>query len=273
LGMMGRIADRVSALNRLRTRVRALRLAVDEAQARMLAPGMPPMFVSDVRATTKAVAHGMEGAADAHREYVAFEDVFYDSTVVDMKMQSYVPAIVEAVESVSSSAKIVADLGCGRGELMCLLRAQGIETLGAEINAAECEDLQAAGLDVRCTDANAFLAGCEDASLAAVVVIQVVEHLEPEYFLELIGLFGEKIAPGGIAIVETPNPKCLAVAGNFYLDLTHKRPYPVETVQFYLERAGFAVMETKYLMPCAEAYRVEDFPEANYTDYAVVARR
>lgn len=233
---------------------------------------LPISMKSDTWATRPAAFRGASDAGAHHAEYVAFEDVFYDHRVIEAKMNLYLPYITGALKR-TVATDLVADLGCGRGELLGLLKREGIKALGVEINVAEAATLAAEGLDVRHTDANSFLEGCEDGSLAAAIAIQVVEHLEPDYFQRMAGLLGAKVAEGGIVVFETPNPKCLSVHGTFYLDLTHQRPYPIETVKFYLERAGFVAFEQVYLLPCDEAYRVLGMPESNYTDYALIARR
>ena len=46
--------------------------------------------------------------------------------------------------------------------------------------------------------------------------------------------------PGGIILLETPNPSNLRVSGlSFYLDPTHRRPLHPDFLRFAIERAGF----------------------------------
>ena len=52
------------------------------------------------------------------------------------------------------------------------------------------------------------------------------------------------LRPGGILVLETPNPSNLVVgACNFYLDPTHRSPLPPELTRFLVEARGFADVE------------------------------
>jgi hypothetical protein len=49
------------------------------------------------------------------------------------------------------------------------------------------------------------------------------------------------LQPGGLLIMETPNPENLVVGANtFYLDPSHERPIPPPLLAFAAEHAGFA---------------------------------
>jgi O-antigen chain-terminating methyltransferase len=270
MSFLGHFAENVPALQPMHRWVRALRVTVRETDARLNGAPMPGFMIGEEIVTgADSVAAPSSGVADA--EYLAFEDVFYDAAVVDSKMARYVPYLKEAADALPGLP--VLDLGCGRGEMLRNLAGAGVPCSGVEINTVEYEHLRDEGFDVSNTDALTYLLTLPDASLAGVTILHVIEHLEPEYLLRLINAMGAKIRPGGLAIVETPNPKCVSVHGNFYLDVSHVRPYPIETIGFYLGRARFRSLRNAFLMPCPIAYRVPDMPEANYTDYAIFASR
>ena len=104
----------------------------------------------------------------------------------------------------------------------------------------------------------------------------------------LVALAGEKLADGGVLILETPNPESL-VAGsiNFHRDLTHVRPIHPDTLAFLAESAGFSNVEIRRLSPVPDEDRlpvpgdgrldavVERLNDLlyGYQDYAVVARK
>jgi O-antigen chain-terminating methyltransferase len=51
--------------------------------------------------------------------------------------------------------------------------------------------------------------------------------------------------PGGLLILETPNPENLVVgACTFWYDPTHIRPLPPAMLRFYVESAGFSPVRT-----------------------------
>jgi len=58
------------------------------------------------------------------------------------------------------------------------------------------------------------------------------------------------LKPGGLLILETPNPKNLMVASQgFYLDPTHLKPLPPEMLRFFVEAAGFSNCQVLELQP------------------------
>ncbi len=177
------------------------------------------------------------------------------------KQTVYLPYL-ETLLAEGSDARVV-DLGCGRGEFLRILRASGIEAVGVEINRQEVENLRQDGFNVVLEDANGYLSSCEDESLAALATLQVVEHVEVGYLRDLLDLAARKLRPVKAAfIVETPNPRCLAVHGTFFNDLTHVRLYPADTLRFYLSQLGFTEFEVVYTSPCPVEYRIPERPNA-----------
>ena len=58
------------------------------------------------------------------------------------------------------------------------------------------------------------------------------------------------LRPGGVLILETPNPLSLVVAArNFWLDPTHRRPVHPESLELSFELAGFEPVERVDLRP------------------------
>jgi SAM-dependent methyltransferase len=249
---------------------------VRESDARLNPAAVPesmPQSVEGPRPLPGAGLPAPAGAsASADAEYLAFEDIFYDAAVVDEKMAGYIPRLTQVAKTLPPDLPFL-DVGCGRGELLGHMREAGLACVGVETNALECEQLREQGFEVHNTDALSYLRGLKDSSLAGVTAIQVIEHLEPDYLLAMIEAMGAKVRAGGLVVIETPNSKCLSVHGTFYLDVSHRRLYPIETVAFHLARSGFGSLRSEYLMPCPVAYRVPDLPEANYTDYVLLANR
>jgi SAM-dependent methyltransferase len=204
--------------------------------------------------------------------YVAFEDVFYDHNVVVEKMRLYTRLLREELPEGPANRKVV-DLGAGRGELLEQLRDAGFDVTGVEINELECARLRARGFKAANTDAVSFLASIDDESVFGLAFIQVIEHCEPDYVSKVFDLAVRKLRPGGLFIVETVNSKCLWVHHSFWLDVTHRRMYPAETVQFYLGAAGFRTARVVYRQPVGPRFRMPHTPEADYGDYAIIARR
>ena len=152
----------------------------------------------------------------------------------------------------TSSAPVV-DLGCGRGEFVELLRSEGVEAKGVELDRALVDAGRAAGLPVEFGDAVAWLAAEPDGSLGGISMIQVIEHLTPKDRTEVIRLAAEKLRPGGRILVETLNPQSLYIfARAFYADPTHDTPVHPAYLEFLLTEAGFREIGIEWRSPPPE---------------------
>lgn len=151
----------------------------------------------------------------------------------------------------------VLDVGCGRGELVGMLREAGVDATGIDMDPDFVALANERGLPVIHGDGIAHVAGLPEGSLDGIMVSHVVEHLEPADLLRLIHGAIEALAPGGVLIMETPNPESL-VAGsvNFHRDLTHRRPIHPDTLAFLCESAGFTDVEIRRLSPVPDADRL-----------------
>ena len=87
------------------------------------------------------------------------------------------------------------------------------------------------------------------------------------------------LMPGGLLILETPNPENLVVGtSHFYLDPTHQRPIPPELLSFLPEYYGFAKLKTLRLQERRElsggkAPTLFDVLDGVSPDCAVVAQK
>jgi len=148
----------------------------------------------------------------------------------------------------------VLDLGCGRGEMLQVFREASIAARGIDSNDDSVALCQANGLDAEKADLFQYLADLPDGSLGGVICCQVAEHLPPGRLPEMIRLAHAKLRAGGLIAIETPNPECLAIfATHFYIDPTHRHPLPPVLVSFYLEEAGFGLVDVERLSPAIES--------------------
>jgi SAM-dependent methyltransferase len=178
--------------------------------------------------------------ASALPDYFAFESRLRGSTDdVRERQRPY-------VDRLGGNAPVL-DLGCGRGELLALLRDAGIEARGADANADMVAFARAEGLDVAHATAHDALGACEDESLGAVTALQLLEHLPPPDLVALLDLAHAKLRPGGLLIAETIDPSSLAALRNYYADLTHAQPLVPETLELLVRGAGFGETETIHL--------------------------
>lgn len=218
-------------------------------------------------------------AKEFDRFYNSFEERFRGSrdSVAD-KQKRHLDIVIKAHEkSTNKSDFRVIDLGCGRGEWLQLLKESNIDAIGIDENADFVSICESRGLSVKDQDIVTYLGQQPDDSCGAISAFHVVEHLS---FPVLWTLFKETIrvlAPGGVAIFETPNPSNLRVAAHYFLtDVTHVRPIPPTLAAFLAEFHGASKVETQEYHPFPENKKYNDLPheinDAIYgpQDYSVV---
>ena len=117
------------------------------------------------------------------------------------------------------------DVGCGRGEWLELLAEHGIRATGIDINHKFVDECRQSGLEATEADLFDFLVQQEEGHYRLMTGFHIVEHLAPDKLPWFLDILFTLLAPGGIVILETPNPENLTVGScNFYLDPTHVRP-------------------------------------------------
>jgi len=186
-----------------------------------------PMFPSEVK-------------SELEFDYFAFEERYRgDEADTREKQQAYVDYFRDRQD--------VVDLGCGRGELLDLLRAAGIKARGVELGTDQILLCQEKGLDVVQQDLFTFLESTPDESLGGIFSAQVIEHMTASDQLRYVALAYQKVKPGSPVIFETINPQCVyALVRNFFLDPTHIRPVHPETLQFAMDSCGFRNVELRF---------------------------
>jgi O-antigen chain-terminating methyltransferase len=155
----------------------------------------------------------------------------------------------------------VADLGCGRGEFLELLREAGIEAMGVESNAQAAAHCRERGLAVHQSDLLSFLAARPDASLGGVFAAQVAEHLPPRVLLSLLRETHRVLRREGLLLLETVNPRSVTGFLEVYnRDLTHERPLHPETLSFLAAAAGFSDVRVEMRSPVEPAAQLQAVP-------------
>ena len=166
---------------------------------------------------------GYRGGAGAAPVYAGFEDLFRGSEALIRERQRVY------LDVIGLRAPVV-DLGSGRGEMLQLLAAAGIEARGVDLDEAMVERARATGADVHHGDALDFLMKQEDASLGAIFSAQFIEHLPTALLPELLEIARSKLRPDGLFIAETVNPHSPRALKVFWLDPTHQHPLFPETM-------------------------------------------
>ena len=180
--------------------------------------------------------------------YLGFEDQFRGSQpAVSRRVEDYVPIFAGATD--------VVDIGCGRGELLGLLRARGAMARGVDASPAMVELCRAAGLDVEQGDALGYLERQRDGSIGGLAAIQVVEHFAPAYLTRFLETAYHKMRGGAPLVLETINPACwMAFFETYIRDPTHQRPLHPDTLRYLVQASGFTHVDVQF----RQAVRAED---------------
>lgn len=144
----------------------------------------------------------------------------------------------------------VLDLGCGRGELLLLLREAGVKATGVEGDAALVEAATRRGLETIHGDVLDVLQKQDDESWRAVTAIHLFEHLQPAALAAVLSEIRRVLRPQGVLIAECPNPHSVRVGASLYWqDPTHQRPLLPETLELMMRAAGFRLDRRELLHP------------------------
>lgn len=155
----------------------------------------------------------------------------------------------------------VLDVGCGRGEFLGLLSEQGISGYGVDSDESMVEACHGRGLEVLLDDAAHHLRSLPSGAVDGIFCSQVAEHLTTEQLVRLIDICYRKLAPGGVLVMETPNPESLSIlASFFYVDLTHIKPIHPEALKWAFEAAGFAGLGIERIQPVPTGARLDEIP-------------
>ncbi len=213
----------------------------------------------------------VDSASEGDALYYVLETSLRGSEAeIKQRQQEYLPHL-----TITDPTLPLVDLGCGRGEFLEIMREQGILAFGVDTNAKNIEEVRQKELDVRQEDVIDFLESAAPNSLAAVTSFQVIEHIPNADLRKLIKLAYEKLAPGGILLLETVNPYCLETFRTYYLDPTHQNPVPLDLLSVLYQFYGFTATEVffqnpiKPNIPAAQSQALASF----YQTYALLGKK
>src|SRR3954452_13764272 len=232
-------------LDRYRREARDLLGSLGAALATVrAAPAAPPPEIVE----TIARAHDEHGYLELERRYRGTES----------EIRERIAAYLPYWQGLPAGAPVL-DLGCGRGEALALLRDHGIPGRGVDSSERMVQLCRERGLEAEAGDLFGVLAGVEEGSLGGVMSFHVIEHLPAASLDRLVRLAYRALRPGGVLILETPNPLSVVVAArNFWLDPTHVRPVHPESLKLMYELAGFDPVEHLDLRPFPASQRLPE---------------
>lgn len=210
--------------------------------------------------------------------YRAFEERYYAPREVIKELRKQYLSFTQHLANIYPGSPTF-DAGCGRGEWLELMIEQGFLPAGVDLDdgmLSACIELQ---LPAKKGDAIAHMSSLADESQSVITAFHVVEHVSFEQLRKFVSEAQRVLKPGGLLIMETPNPENIAVATrNFYLDPTHQRPIPAQLLAFVAEFAGFERVKTLRLqehkeIATREIIGLTEVINCVSPDYAIVAQK
>jgi O-antigen chain-terminating methyltransferase len=210
--------------------------------------------------------------------YRAFEERYRGSQEqIKSRLCVYIP-FVRPLIGLHENAKAI-DLGCGRGEWLELLKEEGFDAQGVDLDEGMLVACRELGLNVHVGEAVGFLKELPEASQVIVSGFHIVEHIPFADIQTLVQEALRVLKPGGLLILETPNPENIVVgSSSFYLDPTHQRPIPPQLLAFLPEYYGYETTKIVRLQESLELHstnppRLLDVLNGASPDYSIVARK
>lgn len=158
------------------------------------------------------------------------------------------PPKIAAIKSIIGNAPVrVLDVGCGNQS--CEITKSWLNV--SAYHGIDREHWQGHVEDYKKMDQTFFLDldkddlhQLPDSSYDVIIFSHVIEHLE--HGEAVLKRLVKKLKPGGLIYIETPSPRTLKYPSaigflNFYDDPTHKRPYPIQSIEQGLREANCTV--------------------------------
>jgi O-antigen chain-terminating methyltransferase len=283
--LLARLRDQIESVESLKTAI--AEVAKEQKQLARLQHQQLASVMSKHAANGQPSASATDdqprSSEDQQREldelYASFQARFRgDQPATRENLKAYLPVL----EAAGIDSDIL-DLGCGNGEWLEILQEAGLKASGVESNRTLVAEARRRNGSVVEADAARYLRTLPADSLGAVTAFHFVEHLELSELIDLLKEARRTLKPGGLIILETPNPKNLVVgACNFYSDPTHQRPLFPESLEFVVNHLGFERSSIRYLHPVEGSPFADGNDDAaralhswffSPTDYAVIASK
>lgn len=136
----------------------------------------------------------------------------------------------------------ILDVGCGHGRFVKLLREEGYTAVhGIDMS----QDQIAYGKEklglhscIEQIDAMLFLSKIEPNTYGAILILDVLEHLDMQTSIDMLCLCYRALRKEGVILIQTPNGLA-PLAPQMFDDITHQRCYTSHSINQTLRLAGF----------------------------------
>jgi 2-polyprenyl-3-methyl-5-hydroxy-6-metoxy-1,4-benzoquinol methylase len=135
----------------------------------------------------------------------------------------------------------VLDIGCGYGRYLKALESSGyVDVYGIDVSEEQIAYArERLGLrNCMCGDALEFL-GDQSGTYDVILLLDVMEHLDIAYAVELCRAVHRALKPGGLFVVQVPNGLS-PMSPHLHADVTHQRAFTTQSVEQVLRRSGFS---------------------------------
>jgi 2-polyprenyl-3-methyl-5-hydroxy-6-metoxy-1,4-benzoquinol methylase len=145
----------------------------------------------------------------------------------------------------------VVDIGCGQGDLVRLMQADGFDAEGIDISPEQAALAHAAGITgVRHGDFRAILAE-QPSRYAAITATDLLEHFTKPEVLVTFDDVAAALTPGGVFVARVPNAVS-PLGGHIQAgDFTHDTSFTARSIRQLAAAAGFEVVLTRSSPPVA----------------------
>lgn len=179
--------------------------------------------------------------------YLGFENRFRGSEA-DIEKRLIFYAEYFKREDLNYSKYPIIDIGCGRGELLGLLKRYSMRATGIDINHSMVKRARDLGFSAKQTDAVKYFSRKRSESIGAVIGIHLIEHIPFEELYSLTREIYKSLVKDGFLIFETPNPENISVSSySFHMDPSHLKPIPAPLMEYLFDFIGFKDIEIMYL--------------------------
>jgi SAM-dependent methyltransferase len=145
----------------------------------------------------------------------------------------------------------VLDFGCGRGKYLSCFSLLGCDVTGVDTNPTYVSEARS----------NGFLAyspedffSVESPKFDVIFLSHLIEHLSPDFLIELVPRLCEMLVRKGRLVIVTPTP-----GDRFYHDFSHIRPYLPQSIRHAFGQSGAPIsFGEKNLIELVDIYFFKD---------------
>jgi len=250
-------------LEQLTGMIQNVEASVAELSTKLFSPpymANPDRFHETDASGRQRLGYRASNGASGGPFYLGFQEIFRGpEAFIRDRQRVYLPLL--------QARSDVVDIGCGRGEMLDLLREGHVSAWGVDNDPDMVRRCRAKGHCVEQMDALMFLRERPTASLGAIFTAQVIEHFAFDVLKEFLALCRSRLTQGGLLIAETVNPHALEAFKTFHTDLTHQRPIFPEVALAFCELSGFEQAHVLFPLGSGDL----DSDRHSQGEYAVVA--